>query len=439
MFNWLGKNLSTFILALILAVVVWVSAVVAADPNEERLYPRDVELEVIGLDSSMIQVAEIPEVVRLTLNAPRSIWQRLTQDTNAVSAWIDLSDFGKGEHTAEVNVEISQSPVRVISVDPQEVQVELEPFVDRAFPVQLIVTGDPALGYRKGTALIEPEEVIISGPESIVNQVESVTAAIDISGANESINRTVFVQPRDENGKLVTDMTVSPASVAISQPINLLGGFRNVVVKVSTIGEVDEGYWLTNVSVNPPSIVVFSANPELVNQLPGYVETNPIDLTGLNDDVDIRATLDLPEGITMVGEESVLVKLSIAAREGSLPIILPIQSIGLSPEYLASFSPETVNLILSGPLPLLTNLTPASIRVVVNLSGLEPGSYQVTPEVDLVPSEVKVESIEPETVLARITLAPTPTPTPEAVLSGANAQAKPSGENLPTPTATRQP
>jgi hypothetical protein len=66
MFNWLGKNLSTFILALILAVVVWVSAVVAADPNEERLYPRDVELEVIGLDSSMIQVAEIPEVVRLT-------------------------------------------------------------------------------------------------------------------------------------------------------------------------------------------------------------------------------------------------------------------------------------------------------------------------------------------------------------------------------------
>jgi hypothetical protein len=99
--------------------------------------------------------------------------------------------------------------------------------------------------------------------------------------------------------------------------------------------------------------------------------------------------------------------LSIAALEGSLPITLPLEVVGLPPELKATLSPASVDLLLTGPLPLLNNLTPGGIRVSVNLSGLEIGVYQVAPVVDLLPSQVKVASINPESVEVNIAVAPT--------------------------------
>ncbi len=153
----------------------------------------------------------------------------------------------------------------------------------------------------------------------------------------------------------------------------------------------------------------------------------PLDLTGLSDDVDIRATLNLPEGVTLAGEESVLVRLSIAALEGSLPISLPVEVIGLSPEFQAIVSPETVELLLIGPLPILNNLNPAGIRISVDVSGLEPGIYQIEPVVDLLPSQVQVASILPEQVEVTIGPAPTATITPRVTL-------RPGSTPSPTPT-----
>ncbi len=252
-----------------------------------------------------------------------------------------------------------------------------------------------------------------------------------------SISRDVQVQALDGNGSAVRGITLSPQTVRASQPVNLLGGYRNVVVKVETTGEPADGYWLTNISVSPPNVTVFSTDPQLVNELPGFVETNPIDLTGLRDDVDIRASLNLPEGITLVGEESVLVRLSIAAQEGTLPISLPIEAIGLPPDMEASFIPESVDLLLAGPLPILNNLKPAEIRLVANLNGMEPGVYQVTPIVDLLPSQVRVIFIQPETVAATIIRPPTPTPTPTgATLTPTGTGGTPTPGSTPTPSPT---
>ena len=438
MLRWLGRNLSTLLLAFILAVVVWVSAVVAADPNQEGVYPRAIDLEIVGQDTAMLQTGRIPTQLRLTLNAPRSIWDELNQNPDLVRAWIDLSGLENGTYDVPVRVQIEISPVRIVDVDPKNVRVVLEPLVNRLYPVDIRVTGDPALGYRRGTPSLAPVEVNISGPESVVDQVVEVYVEKDVSGANETIRENLTVQAINEEGDIIDGITINPSTVQLTEPINLLGGYRNVAVKVLTTGEVAEGYWLTNINVNPPNVTVFSSNPQLVNQLPGFVETNPLDLTGLSDDVDIRANLSLPEGVSLAGEESVLVRLSIAAREGSLPISLPIEAVGLSPEYQATFSPDAVDVLLSGPLPILNNLNPAGIRVSVNLTGLEPGEYQVEPVVDLLPSQVNLAFIVPETIAVLIEVAPTSTPTSTIEVSSINSfQAEGAGTPLAaTPEAT---
>jgi YbbR domain-containing protein len=430
LFRWFSRNVGNLILAFFMAVVVWVAAIIAVDPNQEGVYPRPVPLELVGQDDSMLQLETIPSNVRITLNAPQSIWTQLTEDPELIRAWIDLSGLGKGEHVVQVKTQIQISPAEVRSVDPAEVTVLLEPSKTSEFEVSLSVTGDPSLGYSLGVPSVDPPQVSVSGPESLVDQVVQIAATLDVNGANTNISRDAQVQALDDTGSVVRGIELTPQAVRASQPVNLLGGYRNVVVKVETTGEPADGYWLTNISVSPPNVTVFSTDPQLVNELPGFVETNLIDLTGLRDDVDIRASLGLPEGITLVGEESVLVRLSIAAQEGTLPISLPIEAIGLPPDMEASFIPETVDLLLAGPLPILNNLKPAEVRVVASLNGMEPGVYQVTPVVDLLPSQVRVIFIEPQTVAVTIIRPPTPTPTP----TGGTPTPSSTGD-APTPTS----
>jgi YbbR domain-containing protein len=416
MWRWLGRNLSALLLAFLLAVVVWVSAVLSTDPNVEAVYPRSVGLEVLYQDPGYLQVAEIPVAVRLTLNAPQSIWQQLNANQDSVQAWIDLSGLSDGTHVVPVKTQVQLTPVQVVSIEPAEVEVTMEPLITRLFPIQVNVSGDPALGYRSGDLQVNPPDVTVSGPSTHVDQVAGVQVSLDVSGASDTVKKIIAVLPVDANGEVVSGLTLTPPTVEVTQVISLLGGYRNVVVKVLTTGQVAEGYWLTNVSVSPPNVTVFSSNPALVNALPGFVETNPMDLSGLNDDVDFRATLNLPDGISLAGEQSVLVRLSIAAQEGSLPINLPLEVVGLPPELKATLAPETVELLLTGPLPLLNNLTPGGIRISVNLTGLEVGLYQVTPVVDLLPSQVSVASINPESVGVTIEVAPPEEATPTTVV-----------------------
>jgi hypothetical protein len=69
-----------------------------------------------------------------------------------------------------------------------------------------------------------------------------------------------------------------------------------VTIRVVTAGQPADGYLLTNITTFPQVVTVFSANPQLVREMPGFVETTPITLTGATDDLEQRVFLVLPEG-----------------------------------------------------------------------------------------------------------------------------------------------
>lgn len=407
--HWLSRNLSTILLAFVIAVVVWVSAVLTADPNEERIYTRN--LSVVGQSTNLMQMNDLPAQVRITLKAPRSILTELNNNPTLIQSWIDISGLENGTHQAKVEVRIDDSPVRVIHLEPQQVEVVLEKQVSRTMPVQVEIVGEPPIGYRKGSPSSNPSEVIITGSESQVNQVANVVARLDITGLSETIHSNVPIAALNSSGDPISDITVSPRSILIDQPITLLGGFRSVVVTVVTEGQVAAGYRLTNISVSPRTVTVFSSNPQTVADLPGFVETMPVNLDSINDDLEVRMDLNLPEGIDLVGEGSVLVQIGVAAIEGSVTISVPIEALGQSPNYAAQISPQLVDLIISGPIPVLDQLTSDSFRVLVDINGLTLGTYQLPVVVDLVPDKVVVESVLPQSVDVSITPPPTATPT----------------------------
>jgi YbbR domain-containing protein len=429
--RWLGHNLGSLLLAFILAVVVWVSAVVAADPNQQCASPRNVPLDVIGKDSNLFLSGTLPSTVSVTIEAPRSICTKLSNDPELVKAWIDLSGLSAAAYNVPVKASVNAGPARW-QVQPQTIQVALEPLVSKTLPVQLEVIGILPVGYKRGTPTLSPSQVTVSGPQSLVSQVKEIHAALDITGDRETRQVTVPLEARDQNGDTIGGLTITPKSVSVTQPITLENSYKDVVVKVVTQGELASGYRLTNISVTPPTVTVYSAKPETINQLPGYVETKPINIAGLSDDTEVRTELNLPKEVSLVGVQSVLVQISVAAIEGSLTISVPVETMGLPPDLSAAISPATVDVIVSGPLPVLDTLTPASFRAVVDLTGLEVGIYQINPKMDLVPDQVSVQSFLPETVEVTITTAPTPTPTGQAPVTPA-----PPVANLPTPAPTK--
>ena len=409
--RWLAKNLGTLLTAFIMAVIVWVSSVVASDPNVDNTLSRPVAIEVIGQDPGLQIMSELPRSVTLVLRAPTSVWNQLNNDQGSVRAWIDLSNLGAGAHDVPVQVQITSHLVRLIHQDPQQLTITLDPIISKTFPVNLIVSGIPPVGYEAQTPWIAPTEVKVTGPESLIASVNEARVTLDITNMNQSIVREQTPLLLDADGRVVSGLTVSPNTVTINQPITLLGGYRYVIVRAVSVGQVANGYRLTNIFVSPVGVVVFSSNPELVNNLPGYVETQPIELTGKEDDFETLVGLNLPSGISVVGDPKVLVQVSIAAIESSLAISLPVEVINLPPGLQATSSPAIVDVILSGPVPILNTLSPTDVRAVIDLTGYEAGIYQLIPDINILPERVQKVSLLPATVEITVTIAPTPTQT----------------------------
>jgi YbbR domain-containing protein len=106
----------------------------------------------------------------------------------------------------------------------------------------------------------------------------------------------------------------------------------------------------------------------------------------------------------------VQVTVGISPIQTSLTLLnQPINVIGLSEGLAVQVLPTTVDVIISGPLPVLDALTPQDVIVTVDVTGLELGAHQLTPHVDVLVDNVLVESILPGTI--EVVLSPPVTPT----------------------------
>jgi len=412
MLAWLGKNFRTFLLAFLLAVAVWVSAVTASDPDETLPYPTPVTIEIIGQEPNMLITNDYTKQVEMVLQAPKSVWDQLTASTDTVHAIVDLTNLAAGTHQVPIQFQVRIQPTRIVSTSLETLDIVLEPLKTFSIPVDIELLGSPSIGYELQKLRLDHEDVIVSGPESIVSQVVRVGASLDVSGIKSSLESTLTLKAYDQNGQVVPGVTLSQSAVKATQPVIQKGGYRDLAVKVVVSGKVAENYRLTSLLVNPPVVTVFSSDVSLVDSLPGFVETSELNLEGVAADFETHLDLLIPEGVTLLGEQNVLVQVGISPIEGSLIINeRPVTVENLGVGYIATISPVTVDLYLSGPLPMLESLVTSEVIVSVDLTGLTAGTYQLTPTVTIMVVGVRVETILPATVEVVIARG-TPTPTP---------------------------
>jgi len=408
--RWILNNIRSISLAFVLAVVVWVSAVTASDPDVVRAYPTSIPIEIIGQDPGLVSVGEIPTSVTLTLKAPQSIMNELIDRSDLIRVFADFSGLKAGAHQVPLQVQINKRPVQVVKTNPPNLNLVLEPLITRVMKVGLTVNGEPAVGYKLGKTAIDPSEIVVAGPKSLVDQIAEVRAQVNVSNARQNVETTLPLVPLDGNKQPVQGANLNPDSAHVLVPVTQQGGYRDLAVKAVVTGQVANGYRLTNIAVSPPVITAYSADPNVVNALPGFVETEPFDLNGAEQNIETRLALVLPAGVAVVGEQSVLVQAAVSPIMSSITIANKnVELQGLDPHLGAQISPTTVDVILSGPLPVLDQLTPKDVRVYIDLTGLGAGTHQVEPKVEVLVQDVQVESINPTTI--EVVLGPPLTPT----------------------------
>ena len=411
MLRWLVTNLRTFFLAFVLALIVWVTAVTAANPDATQTYPKPIQIEFIGQDPGLVMTGTVTRQVQVTLRAPQTIWQTLLSGEVPIHAIVDLTGLKAGIRTVDVQVQIATQPVRIISFNPQKFDLNLEQLVTKTLPVELGLLGQPAIGYKTGDVFLDPANIAISGPESFVAQVKHIRASLDVTDTRQNIETTLPVRAVTESGAEVTGISVQPGTIQVSLPIAQQGGYRDLAVKVMITGKLASGYRLNNITASPLTVTAYSVDIPLIESLPGYVETSTLDISGASSNIVTQLSLTLPSGVLLIGDQSVSVQIEIVPIEDSRPVAFrQVEVIGLGSGLKADLSPTTVDVILAGPLPVLNSLQPADLHVRVDLTGLTAGTYQLIPAVVVVEQGVTIQSILPGTVEVTISKATTTTP-----------------------------
>jgi YbbR domain-containing protein len=395
--RWLGSNLTSLVLSLLLALVIWISAVTSANPNVEA--ELSIPLEVRQQSSDIAISDPVPSTITIKVLAPESIIQNLEEE-NPLVAYISLEDIAAGTYRFPVLIDIPDQlkPIRILEQNPEKLELRVSNLISKLLPVSIQVIGEPAVGYQASGLSWEGSSVTVTGEDSKVRDVSVAVGVLDISDAKGTITRTISLEARNPAGEVVGGVTVQPETILVTQSISLQGGYRNLAVNVTTQGVVEPGYRFTSITPAPPTVMVFSQDPQLVESLPGYVNTKPLNLTGVDGYLETILELDLPEGVTVVGDPTVLVQVNVTALDTSMVITREIEAIGLLPGLSAQISPDQVSVRISGPVPVLDNLTLRDIRVVVDLTNLTVGTHTVTPVVEILPADIVWEDVSPTTV-----------------------------------------
>jgi len=391
-------DLSSALIALILALTTWVVAMREQSPIVQDRFSQPIPIEVKNQGEDLLIVGGFEEEVTLLVRAPQKAWGDL--EAEEFHAYIDLADLGVGTHEVPVKVQ-HPGTVRVVEKSPDVVSITLDKAAQRRFRVEANILGDVPVGYRYGVPLVTPSQVVVSGPQSLVDQVEAVVIDLQLRGEKTTMEKAFEPWPQNNIGGTVSGVEISPSQVMVQLPIEQESGYRDVSVKVVTQGTVASGYWISDMRVDPSTVTVYG-DPQRVSELLGFVETEPVDVEGANANLTRSVGLVLPEDISLLGVGRVLVRISISPVLGGQTIRVSPTLQGLAPGLGATVSPETVEVILAGPLADLSALQAEDVQVLLDLLDLGPGTYKISPQV-VKPDSLEVQSIVPDQLEVVIT------------------------------------
>lgn len=373
-----------FAISLLLAILLWGWVTQIQNPYDQRTL-AGYTMQTGQLPEGLQIVSSLPDA-RVTVKGARSDVDAIRQSDLTVTA-NTAGITGPGTFQVDVLVTGAED-VDKVAVSPSTVTIQVDERVTRIVPVRVQATTSSGSPLTTSLDGIQPlvSQVTVSGPKSAVDRVEEAQLPVTVNqqlGAYETSAAPFAV---DAEGLRITEVEVLPSSITVRVDVPQSGKSISVIPNIT--GVPAEGYTIQVRRALPDTILVDGPPDVLADLL--FVNTEPVDVTDATQSITAMVGLeDLPDGVTVIDPSDGRVEVRVAIEDTStssqtLPE-LPIEVLGLEAGYTADLSPNSFTIQVSAPFDVLQLMTPSDIIVLVDVTGLGPGTHVLAPEVTLPP------------------------------------------------------
>lgn len=385
------NNLLYKVTAIVLAGLLWLYVNNQENPVTDQIFT--VPLEVRGLEQKLT-ISDRPSFVKVRVQGQRKILDDLT--ARDIQAFLEMSGLDVGQHIAEVHVSVPEK-TQLVSVTPSNVNLNVEVLTTTQYSVNVSYSDNtPAEGYLALKPVLTPTQVLLSGPEDKLKEVDQVYVEVDLGEYNFNYHQKLPIKVEDSKGNLLLDwIDVTPSQVDVLVPVVNQLPSKTVPVKVPIVGTPGEGYEVGMLVVEPELLNIMGEMQTITSI--ESLTTQPVDITGAVQDVVKQVEIILPKGITLNREAYVTAVVRIENTRDKSFTGLPVLAKNVPEGLTAEFPEPSVVLSVVGIESLMERMMGADVEIYVDLTDLPAGEHQVPVQVVL-PQGVSLVEISPEEI-----------------------------------------
>jgi YbbR domain-containing protein len=390
--------------ALVLATLLYAGLVISQSAQELN---GSVPIVPLNQPANAVLGANLPQVTRIRYIAIGDPNARAS--TDSFQATIDLStvDPTAGSVYVKIDVESRDPRFRVLEYEPPGINVQLDPRGTKQVPVH-VEKGPIPSGLDVRESVVTPAEVIVSGPQSVIDRVVAVRADVNIEPSGLDVDRDVELVPVDVVGDRVTPADVEPNTAHVRIAVFLDSRTRSVPIHPVVTGTPAAGFEIAAITTEPLLALVEGDGDELSALT--RADTAPVSISGATQSVSSDVALDLPSGVLAVGpDETVTVTVEIRPLAGTRVFDAGMRIVGGRTDLDYRVSVTHALATVGGPVADLERLDAAAFTLLVQVGGLGVGTHQVALAANL-PVGLTLVAVLPEAVTVTVSLLASPSP-----------------------------
>ena len=392
----LTTNLGLKVIAFIFAVFLWFIVVNFDNPVGSSTF-RDIPVQILN-DDIITSAGEVYQVegdrtVTVVVYATREVRQKLTSDNIVATA--DIKQIDSTGRLVPIEVTINGFSGESVTAEaiPRNLTIQREKSGKKVMSLTVDTEGVKlADGYILGDASVEPDQVTITGAESVLDQVDRAVAQVDeVEGVSEDSVLPASLVLYDANGNELnqTQMSNNLGEEGLSVSVEVMK-VKGIPVVFDVEGSPAEGYKYSGCVSTPESVQVCGKSEDIDKISEIDVPESVIDISGASEPIEMSVDITpyLPEGVELVDENSGNVKVTVKIeQEGTLSVDFMVSSIrinNLAENLQVSYEPDAeITFRFTGDEDLLDTLD-ISNAVSVDLSDYDrPGTYDIPVKVNL--------------------------------------------------------
>ena len=371
------------LMSVLLAVLFWLYVRAELDPAQTSWFYH-VPVEITGssvLTRQGLTVANLSQsTVDLRIEGPVSVLDSLSRSRKDLSVTLDVSKCTEGEnklvYTPNWPVNINTESITTIDRDPETITVTVEKLYTSSFNVEFQLKGTVADGYQAGTAAINPETVVVSGPAEQVSRVKKVVAVLETENLDQRFAGDLPLVLLDENGEQITDaeVTLDSPTAYVVLPVVIV---KDIPLTVSFLPGGGATTDDITYEINPKSLMVSGAESDMESL--SEISLGSVDLSKVVGTNTFTFPIDLDASLENVtGSTSATVTVTVNGLDTRSFDVDNIQMVNVPDGYQVTLATQVRTVKVRGKQEDLDNIDASQLSIVADLSDVDfAGLYSV--------------------------------------------------------------